>query len=209
MYTDNRPNRMHRVLRDIERDAVLLPEQRWPHVSSRAPRRPYAPPVAAPPDSAFRTTLATELRRASLEDERELREAMRQQQELEDGERMRRQKAKDAEIAAVRALQHLCTHAPRKANTAIPPSPLVQVLKHTYAKQEEEARKRRQNVLSTFKERHENWERLKKDIEDRVSKRPYLFEQASADTQVDRARQERMEQFEQTLRDNGLGDLVD
>jgi hypothetical protein len=103
MYTDRRPNRMERVLRDIERDALLLPEQRWPHASTRAPVK-YEPITdMTPPESAYRTTLAAELRRASLEDEHELRSAIRRQQQEEDQRRLAKQQQIDKDVAAVRA----------------------------------------------------------------------------------------------------------
>jgi len=183
MYTDQRPNRMDRVLRDIERDALVLPEQRWPHASTRAPTKYDKVAMGTPPPSAYRTTLAAELRRASLEDEQELRRAIERQKMDEDRARTEKQKRIQKEVAAV--------------------------LKPTFVTDESQRLKRREQFLEDMRERKENWERTKKQIETNVHKRPYLFEQASAAVHADRARQERLEQFEQTLRDNGLGDLID
>jgi len=183
MYTDRRPNRMERVLRDIERDALVLPEQRWPHASTRAPTKYEPINVGPPPDSAYRTTLAAELRRASLEDEQELRRAIESEKKKENDQRLARQKRIGAEVAAV--------------------------LKPTFTNSQAEDERRRRQFIDDQREKQENWERVKNHIETNVSKRPYLFEQASTAAHVDRARQERLEQFEKTLRENGLGDLID
>lgn len=83
------------------------------------------------------------------------------------------------------------------------------MLKPTYVSGEGEREKRRRDFLDDQREKKENWERVKRQIETNVGKRPYLFEQASTAAHVDRARQERLEQFEKTLRENGLGDLID
>lgn len=85
----------------------------------------------------------------------------------------------------------------------------AQVLKPTFVSDEGERERRRKAFIEEQKEKKENWERVKRQIETNVSKRPYLFEQASTAAHVDRARQERLEQFEKTLRENGLGDLID
>lgn len=226
MYTDRRPNRMERVLRDIERDAIVLPEQRWPHASTRAPTK-YEPVNAGPPpDSAYRTTLAAELRRASLEDEQELRRAVDAARRREEAERLHRQKQIGAEVAAVSARAEggyrgrgrrpcrgvrlprgLTRRGAARPRLAAPAA--AQVLKPTFINDAAEREKRRRQFLEDQREKKENWERVKRQIETNVSKRPYLFEQASTAAHVDRARQERLEQFEKTLRDNGLGDLVD
>lgn len=119
MYTDRRPNRMERVLADIERDALVLPETRWPHASTRAPSKFEPLNAGPPPDSAYRTTLATELRRASLEDEQELRRAVQQARRKEDEERAARQKRIGAEVAAVSRARAraACTRASAPALT--------------------------------------------------------------------------------------------
>jgi hypothetical protein len=84
-----------------------------------------------------------------------------------------------------------------------------QVLKPTFVSHDAENEKRRRQFVQDMRERKDNWERVKQKIETNVGKRPYLFEQASSAAVVDRARHERLEQFEKTLRENGLGDLVD
>ena len=43
----------------------------------------------------------------------------------------------------------------------------------------------------------------------RIEARPFLFEQASIDVQVERAKQEAHERFEKTLKKHGLADRLD
>lgn len=104
--------------------------------------------------------------------------------------------------AVRRALNRACALARSRP-------PRAQVLKPTFVSRDAHIQKRRKDKLADEREKRQNWERVKKEIEANVRKRPHLFEQASTSVHVDRARQERLEQFEQTLRDNGLGELID
>uniref|UniRef100_A0A7S3WUA9 Uncharacterized protein n=1 Tax=Emiliania huxleyi TaxID=2903 RepID=A0A7S3WUA9_EMIHU len=77
----------------MARDELVLPERRWPYLSTRAPVQPKAPPpaVAVPPPP---TTTSTELRRAALEMDKLKRQI--EEERTAQAEARRREEAKEA-----------------------------------------------------------------------------------------------------------------
>ena len=176
-----------RVLRDIARDQLVLPETRWPYVSTRAPVRSTLPPlvlpVAPPP-----TTTSVELRKAALE-----------------MERLKKQIAEERKRQVERRRLEDVVAASKKVSGA---------LELPTARERERSERREQKERSrAFQEEIAEKDAAHKATLDgmyaRVAQRPFLFQQQGIDQQVYEETQAAYEKFETALQKQGLRDLLD
>jgi hypothetical protein len=176
-----------RVLRDMARDELVLPERRWPYVSTRAPVRSTPPPpvqpVPPPP-----TTTSAELRKAALEMEKLKRQI--EQERKRQGEERRLQ---DVAAASKKVAQALDLPSARE-------------------KERRERREQAERARLFRKELEEKDAAHRATLDEmyaRVAQRPFLFQQQGIDQRVYEETQAAYEKFESALKRQGLGELLD
>lgn len=181
------PAEKERVLRDMARDELVLPERRWPYLSTRAPVQPKAPPpaVAVPPPP---TTTSTELRRAALEMDKLKRQI--EEERTAQAEARRREEAKEATKKVAGALD--LPSARDKAR-----------------REREEAAARRRAFQREQAEKDAAHRTALGDMYARVAQRPFLFQQQGIDAKVFEETQAAYDKFESALKKQGLSDLLD
>ena len=188
------PDQLAMVRRDMERDELVLPEQRWPYVSTRAKAqgRNEAPDFHALWASAkcpsYRTTTSAELRKACVEEERLKLELKKQRAEQEEAKRLEAIKTISKQVAGQLGGGSSASRA---------------------ALQREQRLRKREEFRQDAKEKQEQADARLAAIKEKVASRPFLFQQVSADVQAARAKQEAQDKFEQRIRGEGLGHLLE
>jgi len=176
-----------RVLRDIARDELVLPERRWPYVSRRAPVRSTPPPpvqpVPPPP-----TTTSTELRKAALEMER-----LKKQIEEERKRQVEERRLQDAAVASKKVARALDLPSAREKE------------RRERQEQAERARAFRRELAQKDADHQANLN----EMYARVAQRHFLFQQQGIDQKVYEETQAAYERFESALKKQGISELLD
>ena len=188
------PDQLAMVRRDMERDELVLPEQRWPFVSTRAKasgrnEKPDFDKLWASANCpSYRTTTSAELRKACVEEDRLKLELKKQRAEQEEAKRLE-------------AIKTISTQVAKQLGGG---SKAVRV-----AQQREQRLRRREEFKQDAKEKQEQADARLAAIKEKVASRPFLFQSVSADVQAARAKQEAQDKFEQRIRGEGLGHLLE
>ena len=186
------------IQRDIRRDELVMPERRWPYLSTQAPigRKPipdfpkaHAVVKSKMPENAM-TTLKGEAIAAKTAKDRQDRAKMVEKEKKEENKRQQAQKDITKKVA---------TRLGEVAGD----------MKDVRKKQEEEWTRRKEEHAEAWRERKKAIKSSMDEMRARIEARPFLFEQASIDVQVERAKQEAHERFEKTLKKHGLADRLD
>jgi hypothetical protein len=176
-----------RVLRDIARDELVLPERRWPYLSTRAPVRSNPPPAVQPVPPPPTTTSA-ELRKAALEMDK-----LKRQIEEERSRQREERRLQDAAAASRKVAQALDLPSARE-------------------KERRERREQAERARLFRKELGEKDAAHKLNLDEmyaRVAQRPFLFHQQGIDQRVYEETQAAYDKFESALKRQGLGELLD
>lgn len=188
------PDQLAMVRRDMERDELVLPEQRWPFVSTRAKAqsRNEKPDFhklwASANCPSYRTTTSAELRKACVEEERLKLELKKQRAEQEEAKRLE-------------AIKTISKQVSQQLGGGSKASRMAQ--------QREQRLRKREEFKQDAKEKQEQADARLAAIKEKVAARPFLFQQVTADVQAARAKQEAQDKFEQRIRGEGLGHLLE
>jgi hypothetical protein len=194
MADEDRKVKAEMVKRDMRRDELVMPERRWPYLSTQAPvGRSEVPDFKRVQEASTPLYETTELFKArlakKLKDEEDRQKAMKQEVEAK---KRREAEQKRATVAVASRLRQLAGD-PRH-------------LKRAQKEKEEESKRQIRKDNLEQRRRAKEWI---DDINKRVSERPFLFEQASVDVAVARAKAEAHDKFDAALRKNGLADMLD
>jgi len=185
------------IQRDIRRDELVMPERRWPYLSTQAPIGRKDMPNFSKEHSTCRAKApnaeTTEKNNAMLE---KRREESRAQKKQEDGKK----KADEARQAAQKEITLKVSN--RLKEVAGDPKNIKQ-------KAKEEAQRRKEEHRQAWKDRKATVAASMAEMRARVESRPFLFEQSTIDAAVERAKAEAHERFDSTLRKHGLADRLD
>jgi len=193
MADENKRVKEEMIRRDMRRDELVMPERRWPYLSTQAPVGRSNPPNFQRLQKAAPTSETTELFKARTarrreEEEKRAKEDTRQKSD----EEKRKQDQKKATERVASRLREI-SGDPRHLRRA--------------AKEKEEEMK--QQVRKDNAEKNRNAKAWIDEINRKVAERPFLFEQASVDVAVERAKQEAHDKFDAALRKSGLADMLD
>jgi len=182
---------------DLRRDALMMPEQRWPYLATQAPVGRTNPP-----------DFSREHKRAPLYTTTELFKARAAKKAQDDEDADKRLKAKKAAEEKRQEQQKQATAevAGRLKELAGDPRNLKKAMK---AKEEEQKRQIRENNAEQRRNAKQWIQDINQRVAERRAKQGFLFEQASVDAAVERAKQEAYDRFDQTLRKTGLADMLD
>ena len=181
------------IKRDMRRDELVMPERRWPYLSTQAPVGRINPPDFQRLQQAAPHSTTTELFKARAAKKAADDAHKEQASKAAKAQEERRQQEQKRATAAV---------ASRLKELAGDPRNLKKAQK---AKEEEMRREVRQNN----KEQRQRAKEWIDGINQKVSARPFLFEQASVDVAVEKAKQDAHDKFDAALRKSGLADLLD
>mmetsp|Transcript_29150 Transcript_29150/g.75033 ORF Transcript_29150/g.75033 Transcript_29150/m.75033 type:complete len:180 (-) Transcript_29150:561-1100(-) len=174
-----------------------MAERRWPYLSTQAPVSRTNPPDfnrAHKEAPAYETTELFKSRLAKKkQDEAEL-ERRRKTEKTKEELRQQQQKRATAEVAG--RLKEL-TGDPRNLKKA------------QKAKAEELKQQIRENNADQRRRAKEWIDEINQKVADRRNKVGFLFEQASVDAAVERAKQDAHDKFDKALRKSGLADMLD
>ena len=173
--------------RDIRRDELVMPERRWPYLSTQAPvgRKPM-PDFATEANGAagWKTTeKAKEMAKKLQEETRQKQVEAKRQADEEHG----RQEAHK------RVTKQVADRLKEKLGDP----------RDLRAQQREAERRRRQEQRSNTRERENDWKSQLDDIKERVAARPFLFDQQSIDTNAERAKDEAYDRLNARLQKLG------
>jgi hypothetical protein len=182
------------IQRDIRRDELVMPERRWPYLSTQAP-------IGRKNVPDFKKEHQQWTEKAPNAGTTEKLEAHKRKIE-EDNRRAAKERAKQAEEQRQR-------QQAQKQITKKVASRLVQVTgttaKDVKAAAEEDAKRRKEELKQAWKDRKKQMADQMAEMHVRLDARPFLFEQASIDVAVERAKAEAHDKFDATLRKHGVG----
>ena len=185
------------IQRDMRRDELVMPERRWPYLSTQAP-------IGRKPMPDFHKEHESWKARVPSESTTEKHEAQIEKLRLE------REESKKKDAAKVKA-ENDRQSAQRNVTLKV-----ANRLKEIAGDPRQIARKDQEEAVRRKEEHRQAWKERKKAVDEnmaemraRVDARPFLFEQASIDTAVERAKMEAHDRFDATMRKAGLADRLD
>ena len=180
------------IQRDIRRDELVMPERRWPYLSTQAPIGRKNIPDFKREHQAWTERAPNAGTTEKLEaHKRKLAEESRQQAKAEkaeaEAERQRQQAQKNITLKVSNRLKQVAGD-PRDIKAAA----------------KAESSRRKEEHRQAWKERKKTIADQMEEMNKRIDARPFLFEQASIDVAVERAKAEAYDKFDATLRKHGI-----
>ena len=183
---------------DMRRDALMMPEQRWPYLATQAPVGRSSPPdFPALHQKAALFSETTKLFIARKEKlEQELAESKKKEEAKKKEEEMRQQQQKAATAEVAKRLEEI-TGSSRDR-------------KKQFAEKEAEMKRQiRENNLEQKRTAKKWLDDINARVAERRAKRGFMFEQAQANVAAERAKAEALDRFDETLRKKGIADMLD
>lgn len=182
------------IQRDIRRDELVMPERRWPYLSTQAPIGRKAIPDFKKAHQAWTerapnagTTEKLEAQKKKLEEEARRAAKAKAKQEEEERQRQQAQREITKKVSSRLVAVTGTTAKDVKAAAA------------------EEAKRRKEELKQAWKERKKQMDEQMAEMHARLDARPFLFEQASIDVAVERAKAAAHDKFDETLKKHGVG----
>ena len=186
------------IARDIRRDELVMPEKRWPYLSTQAP-------VGRKPIPDFKKQHAEWGAKHIVVDSTAKLDAHREKLRRDEE---KRQKAKEAEDAAEKARKEQHKRATKAVSAAIARA-IGGDPKEVKEQTERELKARREEHRQSWAARKKELAKQHEEMRQRIDARPFMFEQASVDVAVERAKAAAHERFDATLKKHGLASKLD